>query len=166
MAECVSVLGFFGDWFAEMERLAGNGVDGQFEVVGGDGACYVGGKRENSFDCFGCRGVFENDTEVGERVSDLGQVSKEMFLGIEDGDVLKVSQVLGDLYWSIVQRRTYLLVIAWHLSVKVQNHPLLLHRLENGVVDLIILNPRSRIGSHTTRIRFDSCLISPTRGRT
>jgi hypothetical protein len=49
-----------------MERLAGNGVDSQFEMVGGDGACYVGREGEDSFDCFGGGGVFEDDSELGE----------------------------------------------------------------------------------------------------
>jgi hypothetical protein len=163
LAECISVFGFFGDWLAEMERLAGDGVDGEFQVVGGDGACDIGGKRENSFNCFRSRGVFENDSEVGERVSDLGQVSKEMFLGIEDGDVLEV-RTRQELF--ILETMTYLLVIAWYLTVKVENHTLLLHRLEHGVIDLIVLNPGSRVGSHTPRVRLDSCFISPTRSCT
>ena len=46
----------------------------------------------------------------------------------------------------------HLLVIARYLSVQIQNHVRLLHRLEHRVVYLVIFNPRSRIGSDSPRI--------------
>jgi hypothetical protein len=42
-----AVFGLFGDWLAEVERLTGDVVDGQGEVVRCEGTCDVGGKGGN-----------------------------------------------------------------------------------------------------------------------
>lgn len=61
-----------------------------------------------------------------------------------------------------VERMTHLLVIGRHLPMQIQNHPLLLHSLENGIVNLIILNPTSGIGSNSSRIGFHT--LDPSLG--
>lgn len=50
----------------------------------------------------------------------------------------------------------YLLGIAGDLSVQVQDHALLLHSLEHGVVDVVALNARLAVGGDTTGVGLDT----------
>lgn len=78
-----------------MEWLTWDGVDCEFEMMSGDGACDVGGERKDSIDCFRGCSVLEDYTEFGKGVGDFGQVSEKMFFGVKDGDVLVISITLG-----------------------------------------------------------------------
>ena len=52
--------------------------------------------------------------------------------------------------------RTHLLVIAGDLAVEVEHHVLLLHRLEDGVVDTVVLDTRRRVSGDAAGVRLDA----------
>lgn len=115
-----------------MVGLRGNSVDGEVEVVGCDAACDVGGEFRHAFYCLcGCC-MLEDDAEVGEVGSEFAQVGEEVLLGVEDGDVLGSAR--------LPRARNYLLVVAWHFTVQVEHHVLLLHSLEDRVVHSVVFN--------------------------
>lgn len=89
--EGIPVFRLFREGFAEMMRLRSDSIDRKPQVVGCDGAGYVGRKGGNAGDGFGGCGVFEDDTKFGESRGEGLKVSEEVFLRVEDGDVLGLS---------------------------------------------------------------------------
>lgn len=87
------------------------------------------------------RGVFENDLELGEVGGELAQVLQEVFLRIENRDILQIIQkVVGirDMWQPVYD--PYLFIVTRNFTMKVQHHTFLFQSLENGVVRLVRLD--------------------------
>lgn len=52
------------------------------------------------------------------------------------------------------ERKKYLVGVAGNLAVEVEDHTLLLHGLEDGVIDVVALNARLAVSRHTARVRL------------
>lgn len=144
-----------------MMRLRCDSIDSQEKVMSCDGACYVRREGEDTGDGFGGRSVFEDDSESGKVCGELAQVGEEMFFGIKDGDVLVGMyqlpfRVIPDgVPGQTRERIVDLGKITRYLTVKVQDHPLLLHSLEDRIVYRVVLDPGPTIRSYASRIALD-----------
>ena len=80
----VSIPRLLRQWFTVVMRLRCNRVDGQKEVVSGDGACHAGRERQNAGNGFGSGSVFEDDAEFGKVRGETTKVRQKVLFGIED----------------------------------------------------------------------------------
>lgn len=68
---------------------------------------------------------------------------------------------LGELTYIIFSKLSgpYLVSITGHFSVQVQDHVFFLHSLKDGVVDFVIFDARTGVGSDSSRVRLDTCMV-------
>ena len=132
-----AIVWVFGYRFAEVPGLPGPVVDGEREMVRGDGARDGVAEALDALDGGARRRVLEDDAQAREARVERAEVREERGLGVEHAGVRRGGR--------------------GHLAVEVEDHAGLLHRGEDGVVRLVRLDPALRVGGYAARVRFDAC---------
>ena len=126
-----------GHRLAEVVAVADDVVDGEVQMMRGDGSGDGGAAGPHGGDGGGGGAVLEDDAEAREGGVQGGEGGQEGGLGVEDGDVGAGG--------------------GGQLAVQVQHEVVLLHGREHGVEGRVVDDARVGVGRDAGRIGLDGC---------